>query len=130
VASLARGDLPFHPVVRWGQDLQREEEMSDIPPISYAQKVTESRGAKAWHIIVTGLGIPALLLVSGWGLSQIVQIKEQLAAVQTFERRIEQEERATAMLMRNDGDAREARAIMNGRINGLENRFTILERRQ
>lgn len=111
--------------------------MSDIPPITYAQRVAESPVAKAWHIVITGIGIPALIGVSGYGFLQLVDIKEQLAVISTYEKRLDRvEEWQTAYnddLRRRPrfdaADGREMKTELTGRINRIEDRLGVVERR-
>lgn len=109
--------------------------MADID--SNLKKIGDNATLRAWHQIITVIGVPLLLLVSGFGFREFVIIKEQISEIATYSLRIERiedwKETQQANALAHPGfDSRDGRLLrqeLTGRIDRVEDRLGKVESR-
>ncbi|WP_425404640.1 hypothetical protein [Hwanghaeella sp.] len=121
--------------------------MSDIPPITYTQRIADNSFLKAAHMLLTML-LPVMTGALGWYADrldsrletvskELAEANSRLAVVATYEPRINRLEawqQATNDDVRRRGrfdpsDGRELEAKIMLRVDRLEDRLTDAERR-
>jgi len=121
--------------------------MSDIPPITYTQRIADNSFLKAAHMLLTML-LPVMTGALGWYADrldsrletvskELAEANSRLAVVATYEPRINRLEawqQATNDDVRRRGrfdpsDGKELEAKVMSRVDRLEDRLTDAERR-
>jgi len=90
-----------------------------------ARSIADSVGLRAAHQILTVIGLPIILGISGWTLLTTVEANERLAVLETLKPRIDRLEnmadgRGPVYPMADGRELEKEVAILGGRVGALE----------
>ena len=99
------------------------------------ERISKNPTVQAWHQIFTLFGVPVILGISGFAAAQLFEIRDRLAVLETYERRIEaveawkesQQADALSHPRFDSRDGADLRAELKTEIRSLDRRVTRLE---